>query len=674
MDRDTIFAMIAGLAIVMPIVYILIEKIDQRDKAKNNIGVTLYLKKARSNPIYGIYHFLSVFPLSKGYFEKISRRYEMLCPGYPKRIANKTMFLAATTFFLCLIEVVFVYVLEPNMVNFVLAIYLIFIINNEVINYFVSAAEINLLNELERFLSNVSHNYFINYYIDDAIADAIDHRMSEEMKIHAKMIYDIITSNTKKEEVERYNTTTHNKYLKMFLSLCISVVENGDKSINRQRLMTANLINLRKEINLELLKQKQLRFVFSGSIFACVVVCIPITMIQQFGISIVPNLEQFYKGQLSILFIGLIFLTSAIVYVLINNAKEIKKPMIKSYAFLEALEKKQIIKEALNNFTEKNYGRMILVRDTLKRLGEIITPKQLLLKSMLASIITFLLCIILVLYLHQNSKQLLTENINNLEGMTSTATVQQLEDMKEQIKKYVALYLDEEVTKEEIKQQITAAGEVHNEAVQMEIAKQVTKRINKYQSEYFKWYELILCFFIAILAFFIPYLMVLYRRKLLVNVMEDEVIQFNSIIYMMMYSDHVTVMDLLEQMELFAVVFKPTLRECMNEYNSGDMEALAKMKEREKYEPFLRLVDNLIRCDDMTIENAFDEIASDRENYHDRRKQENEIAIQKRADNIKPLAFLPGVLVLIYLIVPILYMSIKELVGLREMIQSLSGY
>lgn len=670
----TIISIIITLFIVMPVVYFFIEKADQKDRAKNNTGATLYIKKAKSNPLYGIYQILYHFPLTSGYIQKISSLYELIFPGNPRSIAKKTMLLSGTTFVLCIGEVVLTFLLEPNMNNFILAVYLIFVINNEVVNYFIRKSMASLLEEMERFISNVSHNYFINYYIDDAIADAIDNRMSEEMKINAKLIYEIITSNNLKEDVARYNSTTNNRYFKMFLSLCTSVMEHGDKIRNGQRLMTQNLISLKREINLEFLKQRKLNYIFSGSIFAAVAVCIPLTLIQKFGISIAPELDAVYSGRMGIIYVILIFITSSIVYLMINNAKEMKKPVANHHRYLERLEKNPIIKSALDNFTEKHYGPMNWLREVLKRLGETITPRQLLLKSMMISIITFIISAGIMFYIHYNNKILLTQNVQNIDNMISANTTEITEVIKEEILKYVTIYKDETVTLEQIKAKLQAEGAIYNQLVLEEIAKEVVSRVISYQNEYFKWYELLLCFIAGFTAFFTPFFMIFYRRKLLIMNMEDEVIQFNSIIYMMMYSDHVAVMDILEQMELFAFVFRPTLRECINEFNSGDIQALEKMKKRETYEPFLRLVDNLIRCDDIAIEDAFDEIASDRENYYDRRKLENEITIQKRSDNIKPLAFLPGIMVLVYLILPLLYISLKSLLELKEMIQAMGIY
>jgi hypothetical protein len=265
----------------------------------------------------------------------------------------------------------------------------------------------------------------------------------------------------------------------------------------------------------------------------------------------------------------------------------------------------------------------------------------------------------------------ITGQVADIQSVTTVNNTKQLDQIEECILRYIEVYKKEKVNEELILSKLSEEKNYFSAIIKENIAKEIVNRIIQYQSEYFHWYELILCFGISVIAYFIPYWMVLYKKRILHMSMEDEVNQFNSIIYMLMYIDHMTVKDLLEQMELFAYVFKPSLQECINDYNSGDIEALTRMKEKESFGPFRRLVDNLIRCDMIAIDKAFDDIASDRENYHDRRKQENEISIQRRADIAKPLSFVPAVLVTIYLLLPLLAASLKELESFRESLSSM---
>ena len=672
MNVKLILKLVMVFIVVVTVLICIVELIDRKHKKINNVSTSLYSKKNKRSLLYDLYLRLIDFPLTSGYLGKISRRYEIISPGEPKTIAIKTMGLAITTLLFCGAEITMTYLLRPDINNFILAIYLIFVINNEVVNYYVSQAEILLLESMEVFITNVGHNYFKNQLIDDAIQDAITPDLSEEMRVHANKLYNIVISCDLKEDIARYNTTMHNRYLKMFLSLCVGVMEYGDKETHGQKLFTANLMHLKKEINIEYLKIKKLRHVFAGSIFLAVAACLPISAIQKFNVSIVPELEFFYSGQIGMVCVGLIFLSSVISYMLINNVKELKKPIPKNYRRLERLEKNRIIKKALDNYTDKHYGKMQVLRVTLKRLGESITPRQLMLKRMIVATSTFVICVGIVFYMHDSNRTLLTEKVSNIERMTTASNTQQIETMRETILQYVNKYIDDvELTEEQLVKELTNEGVIYNALINQEIAKEIITRVNKYQSEYFKWYELLDCMAIALVSFFVPYLLIMFKKKVLPLIMEDEVNQFSSIIYMMMYSDYITVMDLLEQMELFSVVFKSSIQECMNDFNSGDIEALTRMRDREEYVPFKRLVNNLIRCDDMPICEAFDEIASDRENYYDRRKLNNDISIDKSASNIKPLSFMPGILVGIYLVAPLVVTGVQQLSGLMELMESI---
>lgn len=645
-----------------------------RLEALRRRSVALHRNQQRSYNTETIYKFMLRFPLTRGYIGKISRRYELLYPGKPSDIARKTMSLTGIAFLSGLSVIVFIYMLRPGTQHFILTVYIIFVLNNEIINYSVNSAEIRLRMDQERFISNVGRNFFCNFYIDDAILGAMDSPMSKEMRVHAQALYDITISNNMREEVERYNATSHDKFMKMLLALCVNVVERSNGSEEENNMLAANLINLKKEINLDYLKMKKLQFVFSGSIFAAVVVCLPLTAIQEFGLYISPELITFYKGLLGILYIGLIYLCSVIVYLLTNSAKEIKRPVVRNYWLLERIERNRLVKLALDNFNEKHQSRMLLLKDTLKRLGESITPNQLLLQSSLTALSALMLSIIFVFVMHSNSKALLMENAEDTRALSSAATEEQLSMVKETILYYSNKYKGEVLTRDELKLELSRENNVQNEALKEKIADEVITRNEKYRNEYFKYYELLVCTGIAIAAFWTPYLLILYKKKLMQGVMEDEVVQFNSIIYMMMYSDYITVADILEQMEIFAVVFKTTIRECLNEFNSGDLEALERMRERETCDSFRHLTANLIRCDEMPISKAFHEIAADRENYFERRKQEDEFSIQRKADSIKPLAFLPGILVMIYLILPVVIMSLKALQDVLTLLKEAGMY
>lgn len=666
-----ILTMGIALAIVLPIVIYIIHVIDRKDKIKNNIGATLGIKEPKDGILLKIYSFTKGFALTKGYIYKITLRYEMLYPGEPKEIGKKTMETVLITWFTCIISIVLLFVNKLTFNNLCVGIILVYVFNQEIVGFMLKSTEIRLLEEMVAFISNIRHNYYINRMVDDAILLSLD-GLSYEMRVHANTIYEIITSNNLKEDVINYNATFHNKYFKMLLSLCTGVLEFTDKKINGQYLFAANLENLKKEINMEILKQKKIRYLFSGVTFVTIAVIVPIDAIKKFGVSMMPELDRFYSGRAGLIYVAITFITAVVVYILNNHLKETRQTYPKDYRYLKKIEKNKYINRALNNYSEKNYGKMERLRETLKRIGETMSPRQLLLQRMMVSILTFFLSIIFVIFLHESNRKNLTDKVTNISTLTTITNLNQQEMMENVILDQVILLKDEEgITTEYVLNDLVNRNMFYNSKINEAIAEEVVNRVEKYQNEYFKWYELIICFTTSFISFYIPYWMILFKKKILLMNMEDEVNQFNSIIYMMMFIEHITVRDILEELELFSIVFKQSIQECINDYNSGELEALTALKEKESYIPFKRIIDNLIRCDAMSIDKAFDEISSDRESYHDRRRQENEISVQKRADIAKPLSWIPTALIMIYLTLPLLMESINELQEFSKAIQNI---
>jgi hypothetical protein len=99
---------------------------------------------------------------------------------------------------------------------------------------------------------------------------------------------------------------------------------------------------------------------------------------------------------------------------------------------------------------------------------------------------------------------------------------------------------------------------------------------------------------------------------------------------------------------------------------------LKELIDREPYEPFNRIIDNLIRCDDMPIYEAFHEIDVERDGYMTKRKLQNEKSIRKRVFRAYMLAAVPFILLFTYGIAPTLQSSINEINSMLEELDSSS--
>lgn len=145
---------------------------------------------------------------------------------------------------------------------------------------------------------------------------------------------------------------------------------------------------------------------------------------------------------------------------------------------------------------------------------------------------------------------------------------------------------------------------------------------------------------------------------------EDEVLQFHTIILMLMYLKQMNTETILMWMENFSRAFRSSIEECVDNFSYDNERALRILKEREPFLPFVRLVENLEACDRLGVLKAFDEVAGQRSYFLEKRKQDNEIAISEKGAVARLAAYLPLTLtLLLYLIVPFVLESIVQLGG-----------
>lgn len=529
------------------------------------------------------------FWFTRWYIEKVGRGFEILYPGEKTLIASKTMKTIFLLWGLSIASIFLLFLRQPSLYTAAIGILLIVILHYEIVNGMIRTMEMRLLKQLEQFLSDVRHSYYINQMIEEAVADAMEN-CKFEMKIHAAKLYRILSGEDLEEEANRYHETVPNKFLRLFLALSITVIEYGDQEVEGQSLFLNNIKTLKNDIHIELLKLSDTKFRFSGLVLIAVVPVFFLHTIKDWSVSNLPELNHFYSSPMGIFLAISIYIITIISYIMLNQLKEIQSIISKDHYILEKLIKVPFIHKILENYIEKHYGRVIYIKEVLKRSGDNLNVKQFLLKRILFGVISFVSLIIIFLYVH----------IRNGTG-------------------------------------------------------------------FLLWQEVLMACPLSYLAYCFPYWMVLYRRKIMQMNMEDEIIQYQSIIMMLMYIKRISVLNILELMESFAILFKDSIQNCINDFNAGDIQALETMKENESFEPFKRLVDSLLISDSIGIEKAFDEITVDHVYFQDKRKQENEMNLSKKVVIGKLIAYVPILMTIgLYLIIPFILESFRQLLTYTE--------
>ena len=166
-------------------------------------------------------------------------------------------------------------------------------------------------------------------------------------------------------------------------------------------------------------------------------------------------------------------------------------------------------------------------------------------------------------------------------------------------------------------------------------AERIFDKIQIVNSEYMQWFEVLLSFVFAIIGYMAPIWMLMFQAKMRQIEMEDEVMQFQTIILMLMRIERVNVEMILEWLERYANIFKEPIGKCLNNYEAGAWEALEEMKEEISYMPLVRI---------------------------EKRKESNDRLIKRKGMIGKAIGFAPMVCMFVgYLIIPLVFIGLTSM-------------
>lgn len=661
-NRMIIQVLLLTLAVFVGLFIFIVYQYKKYILEKNKDAVFIDNKKASANFLYSAYRFFSQWPITKHYINKIRKKYEIIQPDNYKIVAEISMKTALKVWALSVVIIVISFITDISLYMMLVTISLIYIINSYTIYKGVDIAEIKLLKQCERFMEIIRHHYYKHGMVDEAIYESLP-ELENPILIHAEKIYETLQAEDLDEAVSKYNDIAPNQFLKTFLALCVTILKFGDRKVEGQSLFLNNITNLKTDLQIDIRKREKINHKLSGLVFLAAMPMFFLKIIENWAVGNLIELKRFYEGAYGTIISALICLSSLFIYSMLNHMKDSSQWEVKDYAIIKRISNIKVLSSILNGVINKNYGKTLRINNMLRLTGESLTVKQFYIKRILYSILTFLLCFFITFSIHHNKKEFILHNTDNLVNLSTSATDQQIIKIRDYVEIYTMKYRYLNPSFQDIEEGLKSEGEIKNKQLIELAAKEIHSRVINYQNEYFRWYELIIIFIISYVAFFIPYALLLYKRKIMQMSMEDEVIQFQSIILMLMHIERISTLDILEWIESFAFAFKQSITECINNYTAGDIEALEELKRQEPFEPFVKLVDNLIMCDKIGIEKAFDEVIVERKNFQAKRQQENDIHIDNKSAIASFIAFLPCISVIVfYIIVPFVAESLMQLV------------
>jgi len=566
---------------------------------------------------------------------------------------------------------VFVFLLffSRNFYFLVISVFSAYMLHNQIIKMLVDKLDNKLLRQFEVFLGNVRHHYHEHGMIDEAIYDSIE-ECDYEISLHANKMYEVLTSSDVDESIEQYNDTAPNKFMKTFIAMCCLVQRFGDKMADNKSVYLNNLNYLKQEINMELLRREKLGYLFQSLSVISVFPVFTLRLLEKWAVSNIPEINEYYDGPYGFMAVIVLFLLSFGAYQLIGRLQvnAVYTPM--DGTMFALLLKIPAIRFFIDSIIEKNHSRALKYDRLLKKSGAKTSVNEFLVKRFLYAMLTLLFTVGICINIHSIARHNILYSSANLRMAEYDPQIDAEAEMKiiESDRKYILLMKGKKVGFQEVDRQLREHGEYTDERQSGIAAKRIADKLNLYGRHVFQWWELLISLFLSAVAWFVPYLMLLFRERVLRMNMEDEVMQFHTIILMLMHIERIAVEDILNWMEQFADIFRSSISKCINNYEYGDRKALEQLAADEPYAPFVRIIENLqTAADKITIEHAFDELKSEREYYMEKRKHDNEIMVNKKGMWGRFIAFIPmGATVFLYLLVPFVMVSAARLTEFSE--------
>ncbi|MFR2197114.1 MAG: hypothetical protein ACLS5Y_06135, partial [Clostridia bacterium] len=489
-------------------------------------------------------------------------------------------------------------------------------------------------------------------------------------------IYEVLISN----DPEKYYDIAPNPYLKEFAGVSYLTKEFGDRKVDKSSLYLKNVNNITEEMQIEILKRDKIDYVFQSLSIISIVPVLGLEPLKNWSVDNFSFTQNFYCGKGGMLVQILVILLTVICYLLLrkikNNGSTDKSTQNTENPWQAKVYKNPIGKRIVDLFIPKKGTKdFIKVQKLLKDSASKLKMEWLYVNRITIAILTFLISIFLFVELHITSiNWIYTEPTTDYDimGGVTGSELQEAMAKTESDNKFLDMFRGNTKTTVQDIQKAMERSKDYADSDEEEIetsAKRVYDKLQKVNKEYLGWFEVLLAVVFMIVAYMAPIWIMYFQLKMRQMEMEDEVMQFQTIILMLMRIERVNVEIILEWLERYANIFKEPISRCVNNYEAGAWEALEELKNATNYQQFIRIVESLqAAVEKIPIRDAFDELDSERDYYQAKRRESNDRLIAKKARIGKLIGFTPMVVMFVgYLIVPLV------VIGLTSMTSSMAS-
>ncbi|RJG21345.1 hypothetical protein [Paenibacillus thiaminolyticus] len=696
MDKEWLYGLLIVTsvgALILYICYKFIERKNQRLGAASDEYFYRALLPTKGNRwkqiwtkgLTASYRFFIKVPFIKTYTLSIRGRIQQIHSYDETMMRKQTMKITILTLSSVIGASVLLLLMVPDITAIFMVIIMVFVFNGLIIDALISRVEFRLLKQLPHFNSDVRHHFHRHGMVEEAVLEAAE-AATYEASLHGKKIHEVLTSNQPDEALEEYYRVAPSRFLKWFAGFSFLVMQFGDKVVTTGSMYLSALTRINNDINLEILKRQKLQYYLSSLSAIAVIPMFFISRIETWARSSFPAMDAYYLGQLGLITKILLFVTTILCYVLVRKLQEnsegnyqakVPKNKLESWLYQVKPIKWFVDRFTPGSHTKEYYKIQIMLKDS----NVPIQIKPFYLRRICLFILTLSIFAGLFSYMHHLQVQ------NILYAPAPAKTMFGIVDDKEKkilqeetnFDRSIINHVSQiELKRDDLLSVITRAVQAANDATWND--KQINEAVNRIylkmltlSQAYLKWWELLISTLAAYIAYQVPVWILHFQRKLRQLDMQNEVDEFLNLIVMLREFERMSVEMILEWMERYSRVFKEPLRRCLLNYESGAHEALEELKNDAPFVPFVRIIEKLqLATEKIPIKQAFDDLESDINYYHEKRRYDNERLIDLKSEWGRTIGFTPlYAVIFLYLVVPIFYTSAIQMKQFFTQIQNL---
>ena len=501
--------------VILVIAYVFINKAMNKGERKylrelrQGTQANKYSSEVTYQKLYMIY---MKIPGVKRYLTKLRRRLEIISiqDEYQTRRQASSILTKALIVVALLTIVIILLAHSDALLLFILLLFELFMIES-IMEGMVSKLDTKLLKQQIDFFAEIRHAYHEYNMVEEAIYQvSLDDE--KEVARQGEKIYEILISNDPEEELEKYYDIAPNSYLKEFAGISYLTREFGDrKSESGASLYLKNLNNITEEMQIEILKRDKLDYVFQSLSFISIAPVLCIQPLKDWAISNFDFTKSFYDGKAGFIVQMLVIVLTFACYLLIRKVKDTntKTNVQKTQnPWQEKVYKIKSIGKIVDAFIpKKGTKQYIKLTGLLKDAASKDKLQWVYINRICLCILAFFITIFLTDRMHKISVDYIYTTPTTNYNLISMSEKQEKEAME--VTKIDNVFLDmfkgkSNAKVEEIEFQVrksTYFKDAEEEEIE-EASERIYQKLQVINSEYLKWFELLIAMLFAIIRIY----------------------------------------------------------------------------------------------------------------------------------------------------------------------------